>query len=149
MNTDSGHIGTTPEELAAALQGGAVHVMGFADERAGSLRELMETAAGLDATERSLFCARVNADDHTGCLWPIIKLSALPARFVQSPLANLSDLQRCLGAVFDFNAELCKCPTLVIDLRDAVCNAKLIAGEAQRLHAERAGSSLVRQLVIL
>ena len=149
MNTASAQLGTTPAELAVALQGGAVHVVGIADERAGSLRELMERAAGLDATERSLFCTRVNADDHTGCLWPIIKLSALPARFVQSPLADMSELQRCLGAVFDFNAELCKCPTLVIDLRDAACNAELIAAEAHRLHAERAGSSLVRQLVIL
>lgn len=149
MNAGSACLATTAAELAAALQGGTVHVVGFADEHAGNLRELMATAAGLDATERSLFCARVNADDHTGCLWPISKLSALPARFVQSPLADMSDLQRCLGAVFDFNAELCKCPTLVIDLRDAACNAELIAGEAHRLHAERAGSSLVRQLLIL
>lgn len=149
MNTEPARLGTTVAELAAALRGGTVHVVGFADLRVGSLRELMETAAGLDATERSLFCARVNADDHTGCLWPIIKLSALPARFVQSALGDMSDLGRCLGAVFDFNAELCKCPTLVFDLRDAACNAEPIAAEAQRLHAERSGSSLVQELVIL
>ena len=149
MNADPARLGTTAAELAAALQGGTVHVVGFADEHAGNLRELMATAAGLDATERSLFCARVNADNHTGCLWPIIKLSALPVGFIQSPLADLSDLQRCLGAVFDFNAELCKCATLVFDLRDAACNADLIAAEAHRLHAERTGISLVQKLVIL
>ena len=59
MNAGSACLATTAAELAAALQGGTVHVVGFADEHAGNLRERMATAAGLDATERSRVCARL------------------------------------------------------------------------------------------
>jgi len=137
------------EELAAALSGGGVHVVGFADEAAGALSVLMETSAGLDAIERTLFCERVNTEDATGCLWPIAKLSALPARLVQAPITDPGALLRCLEAVFDFNARLCKCPRLVFDLRGASSNTELIAAELHKLQSELAGTSLVQQLEIL
>jgi hypothetical protein len=139
----------TAMDIRAALAGGGVHVVCFADAQAEGPDSLLATGAGLDEAERRLFCERVNTEDATGCLWPIAKLSALPARFVQAPITDPGALLRCLEAVFDFNARLCKCPGLVFDLRGASCNAELIAAELHRLERELAGTSLVQQLDII
>ena len=142
----SGHSGRF--DLAAALAGGGVHVVCFADAQAEGPDSLLATGAGLDEAERRLFCERVNTEDATGCLWPIAKLSALPARFACTPLTDQEALRICLQRVFDLNATLCKCPVLALDLR-GVPTAAQITAEAERLHAECGEASLVRDLILL
>jgi hypothetical protein len=134
-----------PVDLAAALAGGGVHVVCIADAGAEAADSLLATAAGLDAAERSLFCERVNTDDATGSLWPIARLSALPARFGQAPLQDIEGLRRCLLRVFEVNATLCKCPVLILAVRGSAAAAE-IAAEAERIHAELGAASLVQEL---
>lgn len=135
-------------DLAAALAGGGVHVVCFADARAEGPDSLLATGAGLDEAERHLFCERVNAENATGCLWPIARLSALPARFAVAPLGDMQALLTCLQRVFELNATLCKCPVLVLDLQGAP-TAVQIAAQARRLQAECGEASLVRELILL
>ena len=135
-------------DLGAALAGGGVHVVCFADAQAQDPTSLLATNAGLDEAERHLFCERVNTEEATGCLWPIVKLSALPARFALAPLTDTQALRTCLQRVFELNATLCKCPVLVLDLRGAPTAAQ-IAAETERLNAECGEASLVRELILL
>lgn len=136
-----------PVDLAAALTGGGVHVVCIADEQAEGPASLLASGAGLDETERQLFCERVNTDDATGSLWPIARLSALPARFGQSPLQDIEGLRRCLLRVFELNATLCKCPVLILAVQESAAAAE-IAAEAKRIHAERGEASLVQELLV-
>lgn len=146
MGTDD----TGSTDLPALLSAGGVHVVCFADARAQEASSLMATGAGLDETERRLFCERVNAEDATGSLWPIARLSALPARFAESAHREPAALEACLLRVFELNASLCKCPILVLDLRGATAvNAAWIADAARRLQATRGEISLVRELRVL
>lgn len=140
--------GATWVDLDTAVAGGGVHVVCFADRQAQGPASLLATTAGLDEAERRLFCERVNAEDATGCLWPIAKLSALPARFAVAPLADTQALRTCLQRVFELNATLCKCPVLVLDLQGAPTAAH-IAAEAERLQTECGEASLVRDLILL
>ncbi len=131
-------------DLDALMSAGGVHVVCFADAHAQDESSLMATGAGLDETERRLFCERVNAEDTTGCLWPIARVSALPSRFAHLPLEDAEGLRRCLLRVFDLNATLCKCPVLVLYLRGAPTSADILA-EAERLGGE---APLVREVLI-
>lgn len=139
----------TGNDLSARLAGGGVHVVCLADPTAENTSELLSSGAGLDPSEQQLFCERVNSDDATGCLWPIARLSALPARFARAPLADMPGLEACLDRVLELNATLCKCPLLVLDLRAAAQNADQIADTMQRLLDARGRASLVRELIVL
>lgn len=136
-------------ELSAILADGGVHIVCVADIASPSVKALLTTGAGLDQSERLLFLGRVNSDDATGCLWPIARLSALPARLAQDPLADIDSLRRCLKTVFDLNATLCKCPVLILYLCGIGAGAGGIAREAMQMHADLAGMSLVQELRIL
>lgn len=137
-------------DLNALLSTGGVHVVCFADEHATDPASLLATGAGLDPTERRLFCDRVNADDATGCLWPIARLSALPARFAGRSQEDAEGLRRCLLRVFELNATLCKCSLLVLDLRQATRQgAARVADAAMRLQAEIGDTSGVAELRML
>lgn len=137
-------------DLNALLSAGGVHVVCFADAHAENPASLLATGAGLDPTERRLFCERVNTEDATGCLWPIARLSALPARFAGGSPEDADALRRCLLRVFELNATLCKCPLLVLDLRQATgVGAMQVAEIATRLQAEIGDASLVRELRVV
>ena len=142
----SGHSGRF--DLAAALAGGGVHVLCFADAETQGPDSLLATCAGLDEAERRLFCERINTEDATGCLWPIAKLSALPARFALAPLEDTEALRACLQRVFELNATLCKCPVLVLHLSASATSAQ-IARAAEQLQTEWGDASLVRELILI
>lgn len=136
---------TETAELFTQLAGGGIHLLCFADPDSVCTTQLMQDGAGLDETERRLFCERVNTEDATGCLWPLAKLSALPARFLAEALADSAGLERCLQIVFDLNARLCRCPALVVDLREAVSQRQAIEAALTRMHAACTPDSLVRE----